>query len=136
MKQHDGTPAFLPSPLCLFLTVLANRLELAHFNALQYLTAKREGGYATLVGLTQKMIGRIIVRVDSPIKRITDLRGKTIFFLPPSGMSGHLKPKVPLLDHGLVAGHFVCEPLLGIPRPVRRELGFSVLTTGWDHLGG
>ena len=82
-----------------------------------------------------QVIGRIIVRVDSPIKRITDLRGKTIFFLPPSGMSGHLKPKVPLLDHGLVAGHFVCEPLLGIPRPVRRELGFSVLTTGWDLRG-
>jgi len=84
--------------------VLANRPELAYFNALQYLTAHRDAGYEAFIAPTQKMCGRIIVRVDSPIQTMEDLRGKRISFLPPSAMPGHLMPKAFLLDNGLAAG--------------------------------
>ncbi len=84
--------------------MLANRPELAHFNALQYITAHRKGGYEALIGGTHQQIGIFIVRMDSSIQTITDLRGKTIAFLPPSAMPGHLQPKAFLLDHGLVSG--------------------------------
>lgn len=84
--------------------VLTNTPELAFVNGLQYLTAHRDGGYEAFVAPAQRMTGRIIVRIDSPIKTIGDLRGKTIAFLPPSAMPGHLQPKAFLLDHGLAAG--------------------------------
>jgi phosphonate transport system substrate-binding protein len=84
--------------------VLATRPELAYFNSLQYLTAHRDAGYEAFIAPTQQMIGRIIVRVDSPIQTVEDLRDKRISYLPPSAMPGHLQPKAFLLDHGLVAG--------------------------------
>ena len=85
-------------------TVLATRPEIAFLNALQYLTAHREAGYEAFIAPTKQMIGRIIVRVDSPIQTIAELRGKRLSFLPPSAMPGHLQPKALLLDHDMVAG--------------------------------
>lgn len=84
--------------------VLRNRPELAYFNPLQYLTAHRAAGYEALVAPDQKAIGRIIVRANSPIRTLGDLRGRTIAFLPPTGMPGHLQPRALLLEYGLVAG--------------------------------
>lgn len=84
--------------------VLVQRPELAYFNSLQYLTAHRDGSYDALVAPNQKMVGRLIVRADSPIRTVGDLRGRRIALLPPSAMPGHLQPKALLLDHGLVAG--------------------------------
>jgi len=84
--------------------VLDKKPELAYFNALQYLTAHKEGGYQAFIAPNQPMRGRIIVRADSPIQTIEELRGKSITFLPANAMPGHLQPKAMLKEHGLVAG--------------------------------
>ena len=83
--------------------VVVQRPELAYFNPLQYLTAHRDGGYDALVAPNQNTLGRLIVRADSPIRTLRDLRGRTIALLPPSAMPGHHQAKALLLDVGLVA---------------------------------
>ncbi len=83
--------------------VLANQPELAVLNSLEYLTAHRAGDYE-LIAAFPEVTALIIVRVNSPLRTIDELRGKTIAFLPPSALLGHQMPRGFLLDHGLVAG--------------------------------
>lgn len=45
--------------------------------------------------------GQIMVRADSGIKTLADLKGKTFAYVDPASTSGHLYPKALLLAHGL-----------------------------------
>ena len=44
--------------------------------------------------------GQIMVRADSGIKTLADLKGKTFAYVDPASTSGHLYPKALLLSHG------------------------------------
>ena len=110
--------------------VLVQRPELAYFNSLQYLTAHRDGGYDALVAPNQKMVGRLVVRVDSPIRTLGDLRGRSIALLPSSAMPGHLQPKALLLDHGLVAGRDY-----SVVEVANHDLSINAVVTRRVHAG-
>lgn len=44
--------------------------------------------------------GQIMVRADSGVKTLADLKGKTFAYVDPASTSGHLYPKALLLSHG------------------------------------
>jgi phosphonate transport system substrate-binding protein len=44
--------------------------------------------------------GQIMVRADSGIKTLADLKGRTFAYVDPASTSGHLYPKALLLSHG------------------------------------
>jgi len=47
---------------------------------------------------------KFIVPIDSPIKSLADLKGKTMAFGSPSSTSGHLMPRYFLMKEGIDAG--------------------------------
>jgi phosphonate ABC transporter permease subunit PhnE len=78
-----------PAPL-----VLAERL----FQAEILLTQVRHG--------SPTYYGAIVVRADSPVKRLEDLEGKTIAWVDPQSTSGYVIPRYLLQQRGLEPQHF------------------------------
>jgi phosphonate transport system substrate-binding protein len=71
-----------------------------------YVLANREAGCQILVrdiwqGKTA-YTARFYVRTDRGIRRLEDLRGKTVAFVDPASSSGYIYPMVLLIKHGLV----------------------------------
>jgi phosphonate transport system substrate-binding protein len=64
-----------------------------------------------------------MVREDSPLRRLEDLRGKRIGFGAPESTSSHLVPRAMLLKAGLVPGKdIICDYLLHHERAARSTL--------------
>lgn len=53
--------------------------------------------------------GQIMVRADSGIKTLADLKGKTFAYVDPASTSGHLYPKALLLSHGYDPDKFFAQ---------------------------
>ncbi len=86
---------------------LRNRhVDLAFVHPVGYVLAHREAGCQILVrDIWQGRVAytaRFYVRADSGIRRVEDLRGKTVAFVDPASSSGYIYPMVLLLKQGLV----------------------------------
>lgn len=85
----------------------AGHADLAFLAALPYVLAREYAGAKVL--LASKVHGntfyysRIFVRKDSGIKRLQDLKGKTIAFTDPVSSSGFLYPLALFIEKGLIA---------------------------------
>lgn len=86
---------------------LRNRTaDLAFVHPVGYVLASREAK-ATIVAKNlwhgkSTFTSRIFVRKDSGLRRLEDLRGKTIAFVDPASSSGYTYPMVLLIQRGLV----------------------------------
>jgi phosphonate transport system substrate-binding protein len=84
----------------------SRRVELAFVHPVGYVLAHREAGCRILVrdvwqGKTA-YTARFYVRKDRGIRRVEDLRGKTVAFVDPASSSGYIYPMVLLITQGLV----------------------------------
>jgi phosphonate transport system substrate-binding protein len=88
---------------------LRNRTaDLAFVHPVGYVLANRETK-ATIIARNlwhgkSSFTSRVFVRVDSGVKRLEDLRGKTIAFVDPASSSGYVYPMVLLIQRGFVRG--------------------------------
>ncbi len=84
----------------------SRRVELAFVHPVGYVLANREAGCQILVrDIWQGKVAytaRFYVRKDRGIKRLEDLRGKTVAFVDPASSSGYIYPMVLLIKQGLV----------------------------------
>ncbi len=84
----------------------SRRVDLAFVHPVGYVLANREAGCLMLVrdiwqGKTA-YTARFYVRRDRGIRRVDDLRGKTVAFVDPASSSGYIYPMVLLMKAGLV----------------------------------
>ena len=84
----------------------SRRVDLAFVHPVGYVLARREAGCEILVrdvweGRTAYK-ATFYVRESSGIKRIEDLRGRTVAFVDPASSSGYIYPMVLLMKRGLV----------------------------------
>jgi phosphonate transport system substrate-binding protein len=84
----------------------SRRVELAFVHPVGYVLANREAGCQILVrDIWQGKVAytaRFYVRKDRGIRRLEDLRGKTVAFVDPASSSGYIYPMVLLIKQGLV----------------------------------
>jgi phosphonate transport system substrate-binding protein len=84
----------------------SKRVELAFVHPVGYVLANREAGCRILVrdiwGGKTAYTARFYVRKDRGIRRLEDLRGKTVAFVDPASSSGYIYPMVLLIKQGLV----------------------------------
>lgn len=85
---------------------LANgKIDLAWLGGFTFVQAKlrTHGGAVPIVQRAEdeKFTSRFIVPIDSPIKTLADLKGKTFVFGSPSSTSGHLMPRYELMRAGI-----------------------------------
>ena len=101
---------------------LRNRTaDLAFVHPVGYVLANREAK-ATIVARNlwhgkSSFTSRIFVRADSGLRKLEDLRGKTIAFVDPASSSGYIYPMVLLIQRGLVQNRD--------PKTFFREVVFS-----------
>src|SRR5207253_7988206 len=101
---------------------LRNRTaDLAFVHPVGYVLANREAK-ATIVARNlwhgkSSFTSRIFVRAESGLRRLEDLRGKTIAFVDPASSSGYIYPMVLLIQRGLVQNRD--------PKTFFREVVFS-----------
>jgi len=84
----------------------SRRVDLAFVHPVGYVLARREAGCEILVrdvwqGKTA-YTSRFYVREASGIKRVEELRGRTVAFVDPASSSGYIYPMVLLIKRGLV----------------------------------
>jgi phosphonate transport system substrate-binding protein len=84
----------------------SRRVDLAFVHPVGYVLANREAGCRILVrdvwqGKTA-YTARFYVRKDRGIRRVEDLRGRTVAFVDPASSSGYIYPMVLLMKQGLV----------------------------------
>lgn len=82
-----------------------NKIDLAWLGGLTFVQAKiRTNGKALPIIQRvedEKFTSVFIVPINSPIKTLADVKGKTIAFGSPSSTSGHLMPRVYLIQVGI-----------------------------------
>ncbi|MBI3775154.1 MAG: PhnD/SsuA/transferrin family substrate-binding protein, partial [Gammaproteobacteria bacterium] len=92
-------------------TVAAKRYDIVHFNQLNYVESHQSAGY-DVVAINEEfgkgtVAGALVVRKDSGIKNISDLRGKTIVFGGgPKAMVAYIANVVLLQKAGLKRGDY------------------------------
>ena len=83
-------------------------IDFAFFTALNFIEAERDAGAKALLKKVydgkEFYYSSIVVRADSKIKKISDLKGKKIGFVDPKSTSGYLYPRVMLRAAGLDSG--------------------------------
>ena len=84
----------------------SRRVDLAFVHPVGYVLANREAGCRILVrdiwGGKTAYTARFYVRKDRGIRRVEDLRGKTVAFVDPASSSGYIYPMMLLIKQGLV----------------------------------
>ena len=87
--------------------VYAREFDLLHVNQLQYLQAHERAGYRVIAKLCESadctIRAVIITHADSGLRRVADLRGKTVAFGGRGAMVSHLLAQSLLQRHGLDA---------------------------------
>jgi phosphonate transport system substrate-binding protein len=89
-------------------SLATNKVDLAWLGGFTYVQAKlrTNGGATPIVQRAEDAVftSKFIVPIDSPIKSLADLKGKTMAFGSPSSTSGHLMPRYFLMKEGIDAG--------------------------------
>ena len=83
----------------------SNKIDLAWLGGFTFVQAKlrTNGGALPIVQRAEdeKFTSKFIVPIDSPLKALADLKGKTFAFGSPSSTSGHLMPRYFLMKAGV-----------------------------------
>ncbi|MFH1423670.1 MAG: phosphonate ABC transporter substrate-binding protein [Candidatus Nealsonbacteria bacterium] len=85
----------------------AKHIEMAWFGPFSYVIAKNVAGAEAIVNGVRRSDGKsdyhsvIVVRADSGITKLEDLKGKSFAFVDPTSTSGNLIPRKMLLENGI-----------------------------------
>lgn len=84
------------------------KYDVVHFNQYHYIRAHKEQGYQAIVQNVEKgkatITGSLVVRRDSDIHKVTDLRGKRIIFGGgPEAMMSYIVPRQLLKKEGVLS---------------------------------
>jgi len=83
----------------------SKKIDMAWLGGFTFIQAKHQtnSGVIPIIQRAedQKFTSKIIVPIDSPIKTLADLKGKTFAFGSPSSTSGHLMPRYYLSKSGI-----------------------------------
>ena len=98
----------MPSYMACVEAMGTGQIDVAFLPPMAYVLGHKRYGLEVLLKVERhgKTVyrGEIIVRKDSGIETIDDLKGKTFAFVESSSASGHLYAKALLLKHGIVVG--------------------------------
>lgn len=99
LVMHKDFPEFMES-------LKSNNYDIVHYNQYQYLIGHKKFGHQLLLVNEEngesRVGGAIVVRKDSGIKKVEDLKGKKIIFGGgKSAMMAYIYPKYILKKHGL-----------------------------------
>jgi len=116
---QDGVSAQLGRPVDIQLTIFKSyddgiqalvdgKVDLVHFGPASYVTAKAKNDGIQLVAMEhekgeKRFKGVIVVKHDSPIRGIEDLRGKRFAFGDKNSTIGRYLVQAQLVDHGIYA---------------------------------
>jgi phosphonate transport system substrate-binding protein len=106
-KETGATVQFTPvTDYAAVVEGLANgKIDLAWLGGFTFVQAKirTSGGAVPIVQRAEdeKFTSRFIVPIDSPVKSLAELKGKTFAFGAPSSTSGHLMPRYFLMQAGI-----------------------------------
>ena len=123
LTQYLGRPVRLetsPDFRSFWEAVSSKRYHLVHYNQYHYLRSHKEFGYKVVAkneeGGRDHISGVIVIRKDSGIKRIEDLRGKRIIFGGNNqAMGSYIMPTYILRQAGLKKGDYIEEFALNPP---------------------
>jgi len=114
IAEHIGKAVGLPietrvsqSYNALIEAMNAGHIDVAYLGGSQYVAARRVGIDCQPVVVAKAQTGRtyykscIIVRAESDIKCVEDLKGKTFAFVSPTSTSGGVGPRFIMLKHGI-----------------------------------
>ncbi len=87
--------------------------DLAHLSPLQYVRARARAGYTVIARYDELLTGLLIVRRDGEVRRLEDLRGRTLALGDPGSLAGNLLPRWYLRRHGIDADREVRLKVLG-----------------------
>src|ERR1044072_5760979 len=93
----------------------ADRVDVGWVSPLAYILAHEKcGADMTLVSVTRvgtKYWGVVVTRVDSPIQKLEDLKGKKFAWVDPGSTSGYLFPRALFEERGLPVQSFFSEQI-------------------------
>ena len=93
----------------------AGKVDVAQLSAVAYVLAHDKYGAQTILVTIRKgktdYRGQIIVRADSDIQSLDDLKGKSFAFVDPTSASGHIYPKAFLIQEGYDPDTFFGEAI-------------------------
>lgn len=123
LTQYLGRPVRLetsPDFRSFWEAVSSKRYHLVHYNQYHYLRSHKEFGYQVIAKNEEaghdQISGVIVVRKDSGIKRLEDLRGKRIIFGGNNqAMGSYIMPTYILRQAGLKKGDYIEEFALNPP---------------------
>lgn len=76
--------------------------DLAYMNPYHYTTFSTQSGYEAFARQEKKQLkGLLVVRADSPIERLEDLKGATIAFPSPAAFGASVIPRAELSNRGI-----------------------------------
>lgn len=75
--------------------------DLAHTSPTQYIQAHRKAKYKVIARYDELLTSLIVVRKDSGIKQIKDLRGRSLVLGEPQALTANLMPRWYLKKHGI-----------------------------------
>lgn len=114
IAEHVGKAVGLPTKVwvsqsynALIEAMEAGHLDVAYVGGSQYVAARAQGIDVVPVVVARMLSGRtyykscIIVRAESDIKSMADLKGKTFAFVSPTSTSGGVGPRFIMLKHGI-----------------------------------
>jgi phosphonate transport system substrate-binding protein len=83
----------------------AGQADIAWLAPFAYVLAEAKGGARLMLKSvrhgTPHQFSAIIVKEESPYKKLEDLKGKTIAWADPASSSGHISPKAALISQGI-----------------------------------
>lgn len=110
------------------------RIDVAYFGPLSYVLAKSKSEIeAFAVGVTNgspTYTSVVITQTDSPVRKITDLKDKTVAYGDTASTSSHLVPRAMIEDAGLVANRDYKTVYVGAHDAVARAVETGKVNAG------
>lgn len=98
-------PMMAPSYEGIVAAMGAGKVQVAWLPPMAYLLTHDRSGDEVILEVVRNgkatYRGEIVVKADSPLKTIADLKGRSLAFVEPSSASGHLYPRALLLQNGI-----------------------------------
>ena len=123
---------FFPSYDALYDAFKKNQVDLAGIGPVKYVQARFETGAVPIVRDNSQTVSAVVVRADSPIKTVEQLKGKTFGFGYRESTSTHLMPLLVLSKHHIKENDLAKVEFVG----AEQQDVVNAILSGRVHAGG